>query len=294
MKISPAETIGADAGPAGRAVGFFPVTQLCIDMERRIGKIEVRIRPFGIECGRQLLVVEGHGGLEQPGCARTGLQMTDVALGRPNSHALPRRAAENRSQGLGFHHIPDLGTGAVSLDQGSRGRIQAGIFPGPLNGQHLAFRIGRGNALALAVARRANAANNGVDLVAVPLGIAQPLEQECAAALAHDETVRALAERTAARGAEGANLAKLDEDRRAHVAVYAAGHHCVHVIFGEHLECGVDGGKAGGARCVGNEVGPPQVQHICHPSRDNIGQFAGHGVFGNIREMAGGSVLPLV
>ncbi len=66
---------------------------------------------------------------------------------------------------------------------------------------------------ALAVARSANAAQHGVDFVAIALGIGQALEHENRGAFAHDKAVRALGIGAAA-GAESApilqNLTKVE------------------------------------------------------------------------------------
>ena len=143
-----------------------------------IGKIKIGIRFFGIQRGRQLFMIDGHGGLEQAGCARPCFEVTDVAFGRAQGDALTGGAAENGRESLDLGHIADFCAGAVGLDQGSRGRIQARVFPCPQQGEDLTFGIGRGDALALAVAGRAHAADDRVNPVAVPLGIAQALEEE--------------------------------------------------------------------------------------------------------------------
>ena len=77
--------------------------------------------------------------------------------------------------------------------------------------QLLANRVGRGNALALAVARSADAAQHGVDLVAVALGIGQALQQKDRGAFAHDKAVGSFGIGASAGGRERADLAELDE-----------------------------------------------------------------------------------
>ena len=86
--------------------------------------------------------------------------------------------------------------------------------PGALDRQPLADRVGRGDALALAVAGAADAAQHGVDAVAVALGVGQALEHEQRGALAHHEAVGAGVERPGAGGRQRADLAELHERRR--------------------------------------------------------------------------------
>jgi hypothetical protein len=50
------------------------------------------------------------------------------------------------------------------------------------------------------------------------------------------KAVGAVAKGPAAGGAEGADLAELDKDGRAHVAVDAARDHGVDLMLGQHLE----------------------------------------------------------
>ena len=216
-----------------------------------------------VERGRQQLLVDGHHRLEQAGRAAPALRWPMLLLAEPRA-MLPRGAAKDLGQALDLDHIADLGAGAVRLDQRRRGRVEAGVFPGPPRGQHLADRIRRSDALALAVGETAHAADDGVNLVAIPFGVGQALEQEEAPTLAHDKAIGAIAKRTAAGGAERPDLAELDEDGRPHVAVNAAGDHGVAMVLGQHFDGGIDGGKTGRTGRVGDEVRPAQVQHIGH------------------------------
>ena len=58
--------------------------------------------------------------------------------------------------------------------------------------QFLTDRIRCGDTLSLTVARSAHAAQHGVDLVAVALGVGQTLEQKDRGTFAHDEAVGSL------------------------------------------------------------------------------------------------------
>ncbi len=74
-------------------------------------------------------------------------------------------------------------------------------------------------------------------------------------------------------------LQNLTKTERAHVAIYTASNDGINFICAEQFDGGVDGGKAGSAGRVGDEVGAAQIEHIGHPPGDDVGQFAGHGVF---------------
>ena len=62
-------------------------------------------------------------------------------------------------------------------------------------------------------------------------GIGEPLQQKCAAALTHDETICAFAKGATACSAQCANFAELDEGRNTHIAVDAAGKHSIYFVF---------------------------------------------------------------
>ena len=116
-----------------------------------------------------------------------------------------------------------------SINVDSRWR-QSGILPGALDGQFLAGRVGRGNAFSLAVARSGDAAQHGVDLVAVALSIGQTLKQKDCGAFAHDEAVGPFGVGTSASRGERTDFAELDVARDAHVAVDAAGNRKVKIV----------------------------------------------------------------
>ena len=203
-------------------------------------------------------------------------------------------AGKTARQTLDFHHVTHFDAGAVSFHHGGAGWVEPGIFPGSLNGQDLALGVGRRNALALAVAGAADPANDGVDFVAVAFGIGEALEQEGARAFTHDEAVGAGAKRPAAGGAQRPDFTELDEDAGAHVAVNAAGNDRIDMMLGEHLYCRVNSSEAGSARGVGDEVGAAQVEHVGHPAGDDVGKFAGHGVFGDWRHSSHEFAAPVV
>ena len=284
MEIGAAEAIGADAGAAGETGGLGPFLQVMVEDEGGVAEIGVGVRLLGVQRRRQDSLVDGHDGLEKAGRASAGLEVANVALGRAQGNAAARRAGENLGQALQLDDVTYLGAGAVSFQQGGRGRVQAGVGPGALGRQDLADGVGGGDTLALAIAGAAHATDDGVDLVAVALRVGQALEQEGGGPFAHNKAIGAVAEGPAAGGAQRADLAELDKDAGAHVAVHAAGQHRIHLAGRQQFHRRVDGRETGGASRVGDEAGSAQVEHVGHPARDDVGQLAWHGVFGDGRQ----------
>ncbi len=180
--------------------------------------------------------------------------MADIALDRTQADAVAGSAVEYVGQALYLDHIADAGTGAVRFDQGSGSRVEAGMFPGALDGKLLADRVGRGDAFAFAVAGPADPTYDGVNPIACLFRVRQPFQDEGGGALAHDKAVRALAEWSAAGRAERADLAEFDEAGSAHIAVHPAGDHGIHLMLAQHLHCRLNGCEARRAGGVGDEV----------------------------------------
>ena len=109
----------------------------------------------------------------------------------------------------------------MRLHIGRRRGADAGVVPGPLDREALPDRVRGGDPLAPAVARTRDAEQDGVDPVAVALGVGQALEDEQRRALAHDEPVGVRVERPRTGRRQRADLAELHERGDAHVAVDA-------------------------------------------------------------------------
>ncbi len=167
----------------------------------------------------------------------------------------------------------------MRLDEGGAGGIKPRVFPGAGDRKQLPHRIGGGDSFPFAVAAAAHAANDGVNFVAILLGVAQTFEQKSARTFAHDKAIGAGSKRAAAGGAERPDFAEFDKDGSAHVAVNAAGDGGVYFMVVEQFDGGVNGGEAGGASGVGDEVGAAHIEHIGDAPGDDVGQFAGHGIF---------------
>ncbi len=171
--------------------------------------------------------------------------------------------------------------GAVPFDQDSFVGCEVGILPGAHHGKSLTDRVGGGDALAFAVAGGPNAADYGVDAIAVTLGIRQALEQEQACALAHHEAVGAFRVGTRTGSRECSNLAELHESAGAHVPVDAARDDRVVVAFDQAARSCRDGRHGRGAGSVAGVVGATEVEDVGDSPGDAVGQLTRHRVLGD-------------
>jgi len=117
----------------------------------------------------------GHHGAA--GRARRRLGMADLRLYRSQSAPCPRSARflitlrERRR----FHGVADARAGAVRLDHLDGVGIDAGDAIGGAQGRNLTGRLRSIDCVAFAVARRADAAHHGVNLVAVAASVTLPV-----------------------------------------------------------------------------------------------------------------------
>ena len=102
--------------------------------------------------------------------------------------------AEYFLQYLHLGRVADLGGGAVRFHEVHVGRGIVHPGEGVLNGDLLAFRVGGGYALALAVGGGAHGIDQGVYLVPVAHGVGKALENIDRDSLGHHEPVGPLVE----------------------------------------------------------------------------------------------------
>ena len=231
-------------------------------------------------------MVEREHGLEQAGRAGRALEVADVRLHRTQGDRPGRQTepSEHLRQRGDLDQVADPGGGAVPLDVGGRVGYEPGVLPRTRDGELLADGVGRGDALALAVARPADAAQHRVDVVAVALGVGEPLEQEDRGSLAHDEPVGTVAVRPRSCRRQCADGGELDEARRPHVGVDAPRDHGVVLTLLQTLDGRVDRRQGRGAGRVDGEVRAVEVEQVGHAAGDDVAQLAGHGVLGDHRE----------
>ena len=99
--------------------------------------------------------------------------------------------SEDLRQGLDLDHVADGRARAVGLDVADRRGIDARLGIGALERPHLALEARRGQSPAAAVAGGPDPLDDGVDPIAVALGVGQPLEDHGGDALADHDAVGA-------------------------------------------------------------------------------------------------------
>ncbi|OQC41260.1 MAG: hypothetical protein BWX64_01026 [Acidobacteria bacterium ADurb.Bin051] len=286
VEVRAAEAERRDPGAAGRIRRRLPGAELSVDEERRRREVERRVRPLAVEARREQPVVEGERRLQQPGRARARLQMADVRLHRADRQRLAgeRVGREHLGERFDLGEIADPRRGAVPFDQPGGGERFAGVDPGALDREPLPDRVRGGDPLAAAVRRAGDAADHGVDPVAVPLGVGETLEQEERRPFAHHEAVGAVGVGAGAGGRERPDLAELHVRRGAHVRVDAAGEHRVVLPVDQAVDRRVDRRQRRGAGGVADVVRPLEVEEVRHPAGDDVRQLAGHRVLGDLGE----------
>ena len=286
VEICPAKTESAETGAPRIAARYVPGSQLGIHVKRRVRKIDIRVGTLELHAGWQNLVAQRQGGFQQSRRAGRTFQMSDIRFHRAERHRAggkleSRRIAVMLSTSTTSPTRVDVPWPSIRGDAGGR---EPGILPGARNGEFLADRVGRGDALPFAVAGSPDTAQYGVDLVSVALGIGQAFEHEDGRAFAHHEAIGAFGEWAAAGGRESADFAELDESRGAHVAVDTAGDGHVEAIFDQPSAARHDSCHGRGAGRVRGEVGSMEVEDVGDAAGNTIGQFAGHAVLGDLGE----------
>ena len=201
VDVEPADTEGVDRGAPRRAVGVGrPGERLGRHAERPLGPVELLVEFLRSRARRDHAVLhrEHHlheagdpGGLE--GVADVGLHAADRDL--PSGRQVAAHQSRERAE---LRRVAHLGTGGVGLDVFDAGDVGL-VGIGPLHGQHLPFLPRRPQALALAIAGHAEAADHRPDPVAVGDRPGELLDHEGHVALGRHQAVSVLAERAGAR-----------------------------------------------------------------------------------------------
>jgi len=214
MGIRAADAEGADARSerARACAGLrLPRLQARVDIERRTGEVDARIRPAVVEAGRNLAMLERQGRLDEAGDARRGVQMPNVRLERADGAELPVCGAlpEDLREGRDFDGIAQRGARAVGLDVGDGARIHACNRVRGRNDLCLALDAWRGVAhLGRAVVVEGRCLDDRVDGVALGQRICQALEDHDARAVAAD-SARGIGVEGAAVAVRGGDAALL-------------------------------------------------------------------------------------
>jgi hypothetical protein len=143
----------------------------------------------------------------------------------------------------------------------------------------LTGRFRRINRVALAVARRANAANDGVNLVAVAAGVVEPLQHQHAQALAEDGAVGAGVERPGVPGRrQRRRLAKAHVHKDVVKGVDAARHDNVGPMRLQLHRGKVQRPQRTGASGVHDAVGAAEVKAVGDAPGHDVAEQAGERI----------------
>ena len=117
MRVRPADTQRVHTGAAG-VIALGPICQAVVDPERRVFKINGRVRFFKPKAWRHLVMVQGHRRLDQAGYAGRGIKMPDIRLDRSDP-AMPDLVAcgvKGLRQGSHLNRITKIGARAMAFD----------------------------------------------------------------------------------------------------------------------------------------------------------------------------------
>ena len=279
MKVAAAKAERADARPPRMVRAAHPRPRGRAEGKSPVLKVESRVWPLDLDGWRQHLVVQRHHGLEQPRGPGGSLCVADLRLDRTERAPLLAAAAlmlaENQLQALKFSLVAGFGAGAVGLQQLHRVGAEAGLVVRAAQRLGLSAGQRRVHAFGAPVAARPDATQHGIDAIAIPFRVLQPLERDHAQALAQHRAVGLVRERptvTCRRQRWRLGKAHVHEDVVEHVD--AAGHHQIGVAQVQLVHGHRSGGKSARARGVGDTVGARDVEPVGDAPRDDVAQQA--------------------
>ena len=271
-----------------------PRPGLRVQVEGARLEFELRVRPLDLDRRRQHPVLEREDHFEKRDAARRRFRVAHLRLHGPQRApgvASAARSLEDLAERHDLCNVAGLGSGAVRLDQLNRGGWVAGRLVGPAQRTRLALREGCVDALGATVRRGADAADHGVDPVAVALRVRQPLERDHRHALSEHGSVRLLGEGAAILcRRERGRLAEAHEHEDVVQRIDAPRDHQVRGA-GLQLVRG-HGDRREGARACGvrDEVRAPEIEPVGDPARDDVAQEAGEARLLPGREVLGDPV----
>ena len=136
-------------------------------------------------------MVQGHDRFHDSSDARCGFEMANLGFdGAHSDVASAFNAGPQPGKRGQFRGIADFGGRPVSFNEFNAGSVVARLAVSPRNCLDLTTLARCCDALPAPVRRSSDASDDAVNLIAVPHGIAQPLQDENTGAFAHDEPVR--------------------------------------------------------------------------------------------------------
>ena len=282
VEVAAAEAEGADARAARVVAPAHPRTRLGAQVEGTVLDLETGVGAVDLDGGREHLVLQRHHRFEQARRARRRLGVTDLRLDaaeRAPLLGLPARALlEGELQPGELRDVAGLGGRAVRLEQLHRLGPVAGQLVGAAQGLGLAARARRVHALGPSVGRAAHTAEDGVDAVAVTLGVGEALEGDHPQAFAQDRAVGLVRERTAvAGGAQRRRLAEAHVHEDVVQRVDAPGDHEIAVAEVELAHRHRHRRERARAGRVGHAVGPSEIEAVGDATGHDVAEQAGEG-----------------
>ncbi len=282
MGVGAAEAEGAHPGPARRAVAR-PGFQLGVDVERARREVDLRVGPLEVQARRDHAVLEGEGGLDQPGGPGRRGEVSEVGLHRAQPAELPpavrlalERTAERAGQRLDLDRVADRRPRAVRLDVGDLLRLDAA--PRQRLGDHLRLPLdGRSGVPHLegAVVVDRRPLDHRADRVAVRQRVGEPLEHHHPQAAADEGALSAGVEGPAAAvGRQDPSLLVDVAPQLQDVHRGAAGERHVALLRQQALAGGVHRDEPRRAGALDVEARPGQVQLVGDPGRHVVAGIA--------------------
>ena len=221
-------------------------------------------------------MIERQGRLDQSGHAGGRHGVADHRRDGPEGPASVRRRGEDGVQGAELGPIGRGHAQAVALDQHHRGRVDSRPAIGPAHRAGMPAGAGRGQALALAVAGQPDALNDGVDSIAVALGVGPALQDHDAHAFAREHPVGVGRERPGGpRARQGVELAEDQREIDVGLEVDAAGDGQVGPSLEQCPRREVERDQRRGTGGVDDEAGSAQIEPVGEAPGRGVGQLAG-------------------
>ena len=182
--IRAADTKGAHTSPP-RGLFSRPRRGLPHHRERRVAKVDVGVGALEVQRAWNELLVQGQCGLDQANDARTGDQVTQMTLDRPNAAELLVGGVlrPGLAQCCDLNRVTQGRARAVCFDIANAAGVHPCVVQCHANGLRLTRHTGGGETgLVAPIVVDAHAFDDAVDGVAIGLGIGQALEHHHAAA----------------------------------------------------------------------------------------------------------------
>ena len=151
---------------------------------------------INIAQGGNDLPVQGQGRLHQGGQTRRSAGIADIALDAADiTRIFIGGGGKEGAESIDLELVLRRTAAAVRLQIRDARRQNVDSGKGPLQGEVVGMRI-RSRLCCRSTARRTDTANDGIDAVAILLGIIKALEDNCRCPFADDRAVRGLVKRT--------------------------------------------------------------------------------------------------